>query len=116
VINVASVGGMTVEPSIGVYNATKAALLHMTRTLAMELSPSTRVNALAPGLVKTDMARALWEPNEERMGRAIPLGRLGEPVDIANAALFLASDLATWITGHTLIVDGGAMLGVARRS
>jgi NAD(P)-dependent dehydrogenase (short-subunit alcohol dehydrogenase family) len=116
VINVASVGGMTVEPSIGIYNATKAALLHLTRTLAMELSPSTRVNALAPGLVKTDMARALWEPNEDRMGKAIPLGRLGEPVDIANAALFLASDLATWITGHTLIVDGGAMLGVARRS
>jgi NAD(P)-dependent dehydrogenase (short-subunit alcohol dehydrogenase family) len=116
VINVASVGGMTVEPSIGIYNATKAALLHLTRTMAMELSPSTRVNALAPGLVKTDMARALWEPNEERMGQVIPLGRLGEPVDIANAALFLASDLATWITGHTLIVDGGAMLGVARRS
>jgi NAD(P)-dependent dehydrogenase (short-subunit alcohol dehydrogenase family) len=116
VINVASVGGMTVEPSIGIYNATKAALLHLTRTLAMELSPSTRVNALAPGLVKTDMARALWEPNEERMGKVIPLGRLGEPVDIANAALFLASDLATWITGHTLIVDGGAMLGMARRS
>ncbi len=115
VINVASVGGMTVEPSIGIYNATKAALLHLTRTLAMELSPSTRVNALAPGLVKTDMARALWEPNEDRMGKVIPLGRLGEPVDIANAALFLASDLAAWITGHTLIVDGGAMLGVARR-
>jgi NAD(P)-dependent dehydrogenase (short-subunit alcohol dehydrogenase family) len=115
VINIASVGGLSVEPSIGVYNATKAALIHLTRTLAMELSPSTRVNALAPGLVKTDMARALWEPNEERMGRAIPMARLGEPVDIANAALFLASDLASWITGHTLIVDGGAMLGVARR-
>ena len=116
VLNVASVGGMTVEPSIGIYNATKAALLHLTRTMAMELSPSTRVNALAPGLVKTDMARALWEPNEERMGKAIPLGRLGEPVDIANAALFLASDLAAWITGHTLVVDGGAMLGIARRA
>ena len=106
---------MTVEPSIGIYNATKAALIHLTRTLAMELSPSTRVNALAPGLVKTDMARALWEPNEARMGQVIPLGRLGEPVDIANAALFLASDLASWITGHTLIVDGGAMLGIAPR-
>jgi NAD(P)-dependent dehydrogenase (short-subunit alcohol dehydrogenase family) len=116
VLNIASVGGMSVEPSIGIYNATKAALIHLTRTMAMELSPSTRVNALAPGLVKTDMARALWEPNEERMGRVIPLGRLGEPVDIANAALFLASDLASWITGHTLIVDGGAMLGIARRS
>ena len=115
VLNVASVGGLTVEPSIGIYNATKAALIHLTRTMAMELSPSTRVNALAPGLVKTDMARALWEPHEERMGQVIPLGRLGEPVDIANAALFLASDLASWITGHTLIVDGGAMLGIAPR-
>ncbi len=115
VINVASVGGMTVEPSIGIYNATKAALIHLTRTLAMELSPSTRVNALAPGLVKTDMARALWEPNEARIGASIPLGRLGEPVDIANGALFLASDLAAWVTGHTLIIDGGAMLGIAPR-
>ena len=115
VINIASVGGLTVEPSIGIYNATKAALIHLTRTLAMELSPSTRVNALAPGLVKTDMARALWEPNEARIGPSIPLGRLGEPEDIANAALFLASDLASWVTGHTLIVDGGAMLGVAPR-
>ena len=61
------------------------------------------------------MARALWEPNEERMGQVIPMRRLGEPVDIANAALFLASDLASWITGHTLIVDGGAMLGIAPR-
>ncbi len=115
VINIASVGGMTVEPAIGIYNATKAALLHLTRTLAAELSPGVRVNAIAPGLVKTDMARALWEPNEERMGAAIPLGRLGEPNDIANAALFLASDLASWLTGHALVVDGGAMLGVAPR-
>ncbi len=115
VTNIASVGGMTVEPAIGIYNATKAALLHLTRTLAAELSPGVRVNAIAPGLVKTDMARALWEPNEERMGAAIPLGRLGEPNDIANAALFLASDLASWLTGHALVVDGGAMLGVAPR-
>ena len=115
VINIASVGGFTVEPAIGIYNATKAALLHLTRTLAMELAPDVRVNALAPGLVKTDMARALWEPNEARMAAAMPLGRLGEPADIANAALFLASDLASWITGHALVVDGGGMLGVARR-
>ena len=115
VVNVASEAGLVAVPGQVAYNVTKAALIHLTRTLAMELSPSTRVNALAPGLVKTDMARALWEPNEERMGKAIPMGRLGEPVDIANAALFLASDLASWITGHTLIVDGGAMLGVARR-
>ena len=110
VINVASVGGMSVEPSIGIYNATKAALLHLTRTLAMELSPSTRVNALAPGLVKTDMARALWEPNEGAIAAHTPLRRLGEPEDIAAAALFLASDASSWITGQTLVVDGGALL------
>jgi NAD(P)-dependent dehydrogenase (short-subunit alcohol dehydrogenase family) len=110
VINIASIGGMSVEPAIGVYNATKAALLHLTRTLAAELSPGVRVNAIAPGLVKTDMARALWEPNEDRMAQAVPMRRLGEPTDIANAALFLASDLSSWITGHTLVVDGGMLL------
>jgi NAD(P)-dependent dehydrogenase (short-subunit alcohol dehydrogenase family) len=115
IINIASIGGLSVEPAIGIYNATKAALLHLTRTLAAELSPGVRVNAIAPGLVKTDMARALWEPNEARMGASMPLGRLGEPTDIAHAALFLASDLASWITGHTLVVDGGALLGAAAR-
>ena len=115
IVNIASVGGFSVEPSIGIYNATKAALLHLTRTLAAELAPNVRVNAIAPGLVKTDMARALWEPNEARIGASMPLGRLGEPADIANAALFLASDMASWITGQTIVVDGGALLGVAAR-
>ena len=115
VINVASVGGLSVEPGIGVYNATKAALIHVTRGLAAELAPTVRVNAIAPGLVKTDMARALWEPAEERIAASMPLGRLGEPVDIAHAALYLASDLASWVTGHTLVVDGGALLGPAAR-
>jgi NAD(P)-dependent dehydrogenase (short-subunit alcohol dehydrogenase family) len=115
VINISSVGGLSVEPTLGIYNATKAALLHLTRTLAAELAPGVRVNAIAPGLVKTDMARALWEPNEARIGASMPLGRLGEPSDIAGAALFLASDLASWITGHTLVVDGGGLLGQAAR-
>ena len=83
--------------------------------MAAELAPKVRVNAIAPGLVKTDMARALWEPNEARIAASMPLGRLGEPVDIANAALFLASDLASWITGHVMVVDGGALLGPAAR-
>ncbi|MEO7429832.1 MAG: SDR family oxidoreductase [Acidimicrobiales bacterium] len=115
VINIASVGGLSVEPGIGIYNGTKAALIHLTRTLAAELAPAVRVNAIAPGLVKTDMARALWEPAEERIAASMPLARLGEPVDIANAALYLASDLASWVTGHTLVVDGGALLGPAAR-
>jgi NAD(P)-dependent dehydrogenase (short-subunit alcohol dehydrogenase family) len=110
VLNIASVGGMSVETSIGAYNATKAALLHLTRTLAAELAPGVRVNAIAPGLVKTDMARALWEPNEAAIAKVMPLRRLGEPTDIAHAATFLASDHANWITGTTVIVDGGALL------
>jgi len=113
VLNIASVGGLLVEPSIGVYNGTKAAVIHLTRTLAAELSPGVRVNALAPGLVKTDMARALWEPNEEAIARHVALQRLGEPDDIARAAVFVCSDAASWITGETLVVDGGAMLGSA---
>jgi len=110
-----AVGGLSVEPGIGIYNGTKAALIHLTKTLAAELAPSVRVNAIAPGLVKTDMARALWEPAEDRIAASMPLARLGEPVDIANAALYLASDLASWVTGHTLVVDGGALLGPAAR-
>jgi NAD(P)-dependent dehydrogenase (short-subunit alcohol dehydrogenase family) len=115
VINIASVGGFSIEQGIGIYNTTKAALIHLTKTLAAELAPNVRVNAIAPGLVKTDMARALWEPQEERIAASMPLARLGEPVDIANAALFLASDLASWVTGHTLVVDGGALLGPGAR-
>ena len=110
VLNIASIGGLSAETSIAIYNGTKAALLHLTRSLAAEMAPGVRVNALAPGLVKTDMARALWQPNEEAMARHTPLGRLGEPEDIAAAAVFLCSDAASWITGATLVVDGGAML------
>jgi NAD(P)-dependent dehydrogenase (short-subunit alcohol dehydrogenase family) len=111
VINVASIGGLGVEPGIGWYNVTKAAVLHITKQLAVELAPDIRVNALAPGLVKTQFARALWEgAAEERAARHIPLGRLGVPDDIAGAALFLASDAASWITGQTLVVDGGTTM------
>lgn len=113
IINIASIGGLTVESSIGHYNVTKAALIHLTRTLAADLAPGVRVNAIAPGLVKTDMARALWEPAEQAVAARMPLRRLGEPADIANAALFLTSDLASWITGQTIVVDGGALLGAA---
>jgi NAD(P)-dependent dehydrogenase (short-subunit alcohol dehydrogenase family) len=113
ILNIASIGGLSVETSIGHYNVTKAALIHLTRTLAADLAPGVRVNALAPGLVKTDFARALWEPAEEAVAARMPLRRLGEPPDIANAALFLTSDLASWITGQTLVVDGGALLGAS---
>jgi len=110
VINVASIGGMSVEVAIGHYNVTKAALIHLTKSLAKELAPDVRVNAICPGLVKTDMARALWEPDEQAVAAHVPLRRLGEPVDIANTAVFLASDAASWITGTTAVVDGGMLL------
>lgn len=111
VINIASIGGLHVDAgAIGYYNATKAAVLHLTRQLANELAPKVRVNAIAPGLVKTDFARALWEPNEEATASLIPLKRLGVPEDIGNAAVFLASDAGNWITGQSLVVDGGALL------
>lgn len=110
VLNISSVGGMAVEPGIGWYNVTKAAVAHLTRQLAGELGPKVRVNALAPGLVKTDFARALWEPAGDAVARRLPTKRLGEPEDIANAALFLCSDAASWITGTVLLIDGGAMV------
>jgi NAD(P)-dependent dehydrogenase (short-subunit alcohol dehydrogenase family) len=110
VINVSSVGALMVEPGIGWYNVTKAAVAHLTRQLAGELGPGVRVNALAPGLVKTDFARALWERSEDQIAARLPLRRLGEPDDIAKAALFLASDAASWLTGQVIVIDGGAMV------
>jgi NAD(P)-dependent dehydrogenase (short-subunit alcohol dehydrogenase family) len=111
VINIASVGGMHVDQgAIGYYNVTKAAVLHLSKQLANELAPNVRVNAISPGLVKTDFARALWEPNEAASASMIPMKRIGEPDDIGGAAVFLASDAASWITGQNLVVDGGALL------
>ncbi|HWE70649.1 MAG TPA: SDR family oxidoreductase [Acidimicrobiales bacterium] len=109
VLNMASIGGLAVEHGIGWYNVSKAAVIHLTRQLAGELGPKVRVNAIAPGLVKTEFARALWEPAEDRIAKRLPLRRLGVPDDIASAALFLCSDAASWITGHTLVVDGGSL-------
>lgn len=106
-INIASVGGLRTEGFLGVYNLTKAALIHMTRQLAAELGP-TRVVGIAPGLVKTDFASVLVENFGERLANQLPTKRLGEPEDIANLALFLASDAASWITGETYVIDGGA--------
>jgi NAD(P)-dependent dehydrogenase (short-subunit alcohol dehydrogenase family) len=110
VINIASVGGLSTEPGIGYYNVTKAAIIHLTRQFAAELAPAVRVNAIAPGIVRTQLARALWENHEEYLNKALPLGRIGEPEDIAKAAIFLAGDDSAWLTGQTLVVDGGAMI------
>ncbi len=110
VINIASIGGLYVELGIAYYNATKAALIHLTRHLAAELAPTVRVNAIAPGAIKTDMVRALLEGNEDKIMARLPLKRFGDPVDVANAALFLASDASSFITGETLAVDGGMLV------
>ncbi|MCA1841788.1 MAG: SDR family oxidoreductase [Actinobacteria bacterium] len=110
VINVASIGGLGTPAAVPIYATTKAALIHLTKALAVELAPGVRVNAVAPGVVKTDMARALWEGKERELRSQFPLGRLGEPEDIAAAALFLASPAASWITGEVLVVDGGQLL------
>ena len=110
ILNVASVGGLRPSPFIGIYNASKAALVLMTRQLALELGPKVRVNALAPGLVKTHMARALWEADEEGIAARHPMRRIGAPDDVAGAALYLASDTAAWLTGAVLVIDGGLSL------
>ena len=108
IINMASLGGLEPEIGIGYYNATKAAVIHLTRQFAMELAPTTRVNAIAPGVVRTELARGLWENHEDQINKALPLARLGEPDDIASAAVFLATDASSWMTGQTLVIDGGA--------
>ncbi len=109
IVNVSSVGGLRPAPILGAYNISKAALAHFTHQLAMELAPVVRVNAVAPGVVKTRLAGSLWEGREEEASKGHPLGRLGEPDDIARAIVFLASDAASWITGVVLPVDGGVL-------
>ena len=107
ILNIASVGGLRAEQGLGVYNFTKAAVIHLTSQLACELG-KTRVVGIAPGLVKTLFASVLIENVGYKLASALPTKRLGEPQDIANLALFLCSDLASWITGETYVIDGGA--------
>jgi NAD(P)-dependent dehydrogenase (short-subunit alcohol dehydrogenase family) len=116
VINTASLGGLAPARHVGVYNASKAALIHLTRQLAVELSPRVRVNAVAPGVVRTKMAEAVWHRDEASVADRTLIGRIGEPPDVAQAIAFLASDAAAWITGQTLVIDGGQLLGAAAGS
>jgi NAD(P)-dependent dehydrogenase (short-subunit alcohol dehydrogenase family) len=111
VLNIASVGGLKTSPEVGAYDMTKAALIQLTRQLAPEIGPKVRINAICPGLIKTDFARLLWEGERgEERAKAYPLKRLGEPEDIAAAALYLASDGGSWITGQHLVLDGGGLV------
>jgi len=109
IVNIASVGGLRPGFGLGVYNITKAGVIMLTRQLARELGGKVRVNAIAPGLVKTRFAEALWG-NEEILNRVLasnPMGRIGTPDEIAGAVAFLASDAASYINGAVLVIDGG---------
>jgi len=107
VINVTSVAGLKPAPGIGFYGASKAMLSYLTMELAVELAPQIRVNAVAPALVKTKFAAALYEGREEQLAATYPLGRLGQPEDIGSAVAFLVSSESSWMTGQTLIIDDG---------
>ena len=112
-ITIGSIGGLLANTVIGAYGMSKAADHHLVRNLAAEWGPkNVRVNAIAPGLIKTEFARALWEDEKRRAEReaATPLRRLGEPREIAGIAVFLASDAASFITGQTIVADGGVTI------
>ncbi|AXE84397.1 MULTISPECIES: SDR family oxidoreductase [unclassified Streptomyces] len=110
IVNIASVAGLSPSPFIGAYGVSKAAMINLTVQLAHEFAPKVRVNAIAPAVVKTKFAQALYEGREEEAAAAYPLGRLGVPSDIGGAAAFLTSEQSDWVTGQTLVVDGGIFL------
>lgn len=110
IVNVASVAGRRPAHGIGFYGTSKAALIQLTEQLAAELAPDVRVNAVAPAVVKTKFATALYEGREEQVTAQYPLRRLGVPEDVAGAVAYLLSEQAAWITGQTLVVDGGVTL------
>jgi len=109
IVNISSIGGLRPGLGLGVYNITKAGVIMLTRQLARELGGNVRVNAVAPGLIKTRFAEALWG-NQEILDRVLaqnPMGRIGLPEEVAGAVLFLASDAASYVNGEVLVVDGG---------
>ena len=113
IIIVSSIGGLRGSPIIGAYNISKAADFQLARNLAYEYGPhGVRVNCIAPGLIKTDFAKALWDNPEtlKRSTSTVPLRRIGEPDEIAGAAVFLASSAGTFMTGQAIVVDGGATI------
>ncbi|MGB3302102.1 SDR family oxidoreductase [Gordonia sp. (in: high G+C Gram-positive bacteria)] len=111
IVNIASIAGLRPAPGIAFYGVSKAAVIHLTEELAVELGPNIRVNAVAPAVVKTRFATALYEGREEQVAEAYALKRLGQPEDIGSVVAFLLSNDAGWMTGQTLVVDGGVLLG-----
>ncbi len=115
IIIVSSIGGLKASTVIGAYNVSKAADFQLARNLAAEFGPSqVRVNCIAPGLIRTDFAKALWENPQtlKAITMHTPLQRIGEPHELAGAAIFLASDASTYVTGQAIVVDGGSTTGV----
>ncbi|MFG2226638.1 SDR family oxidoreductase [Streptomyces sp. NPDC048644] len=110
IVNIASIAGVNASPFIGAYGMSKAALVNLSMQLAHEFAPVARVNSIAPAVIKTKFAAALYENREEEAAAGYPMARLGVPEDIGGAAAFLLSDAAGWITGQTLVVDGGLFL------
>jgi NAD(P)-dependent dehydrogenase (short-subunit alcohol dehydrogenase family) len=116
IIIISSIGGLRGSPVLGVYGISKAADMQLVRNVAVEWGPkNVRANCIAPGLVRTDFARALWEDpeNYKRRTRTTPLQRIGEPDEIAGAAIFLAAAAGSFTTGQTIVIDGGTTAGVA---
>lgn len=115
IINIASVAGITPLPGMGVYCVSKAGVLMLTKVLAAELAPQNiRVNAIAPGFIKTRFSAAIWDNPQikEASLKTIPQKRIAEPQEITGAALFLASDASSYVTGETIVIDGGQLLGI----
>lgn len=110
VVNMASIAGVRPAPPIGGYGASKAALIHVTSQLALELAPRIRVNAVAPAVIRTAFSTMLYDGREEQVAAGYPLGRLGAVEDVAAAVAFLAGPDASWVTGQTLVLDGGLTL------
>lgn len=113
VVNMASITGLHASPGIGLYGVSKAALIRLTVELAAELAPTVRVNAVAPAIVKTRFATPLYEGREDEVAATYAMKRLGVPEDVAGAVAYLLSDEASWITGQTLVLDGGLGLTTA---
>ena len=110
IVNVSSLSAIRTEPGIGFYGATKAMLNSITELLAVELGPDIRVNGVAPAVVKTKFAAALYQDREGEVAAGYPLKRLGEPEDIGSVVAFLLSEDSAWMTGQTVVVDGGVSL------
>lgn len=110
IVNIASIGGTYPVPRVGVYNVTKAAVIHMTRQMGLEMAPKVRINAVAPATIKTDFAKAKYEGREQEVADQYPMKRLGTPQEVAEAVVMLLEGKLGWMTGQTLILDGGASL------